>query len=320
MATSGHVLALLPSSLHGTSMEPMRQIVLQEMNEERYNRKHIDAKIRKAIEANPDMLMKLNQGVSLVQKYMSAKYYDSKMRRIAQLENMDIPAMVMDMFVGVAYCQRPELFTSVSAQMAARLKFSDRKEAIHTVAELLAVLCITDAFDIDKADKMSSLMVTSRIPLTDSLVKFIENSQYLPPMVCSPLELTHNYSSGYLTHNDSLILGTGNHHDGDICLDVLNVMNNVPLQLDTQFLSTVEEEPTFDIKDQEQSELWMEFKRQSYAFYDLMVTQGNKFYLTHKVDKRGRIYCSGYHISTQGTPFKKASIELAHEEIVTGVP
>ena len=51
-----------------------------------------------------------------------------------------------------------------------------------------------------------------------------------------------------------------------------------------------------------------------------MVQCGNKFYLNHKVDKRGRIYCSGYHITTQGTAFKKASIELAHEEIVTGTP
>jgi len=301
-------------------METMKQIVLQEMNEEKYNRKHIDAKIRAAIEENPDMVAKLNQGVVLVQKYMSGKYYDSKMRRIAQLENMDVPALVMDMFTGVAYCQKPELFTSVTAQMAARLKFSDRKEAIHTVAELLAVLCQTDAFDIDKADRMSSLMVVSRIPLTASLVHFIENSQYLPPMVCSPLTLTHNYSSGYLTHNDSLILGTGNHHDGDICLDVLNLMNNVALKLDTEFLSFVEEEPTFDIKDQEQADLWAEFKKQSYMFYSLMVQQGNKFYLTHKVDKRGRIYCSGYHISTQGTPFKKACIELSNEELVTGVP
>jgi hypothetical protein len=204
--------------------------------------------------------------------------------------------------------------------MAARLKFSDRKEAIHTVGELLAVLCQTDAFDIDKQDRMSSLTVISRIPLTDSLKHFIENSQYLPPMVCSPLELTHNYSSGYLTHNDSLILGTGNHHDGDICLDVLNTLNIVALRLDTEFLSTVEEEPTFDIKDQEQAEIWADFKKQSYAFYSLMVSQGNQFYLTHKVDKRGRIYASGYHINTQGTPFKKACIELSNQEIVTGVP
>lgn len=301
-------------------METMRQIVLQEMNEQRFNRKHIDAKIRAAIEGHFDTQTKIKQGVQLVKDYMAKQYYESKMKRIAQLENLDIETMVKDIFVGIAYSQKPELFTSVSAQIASRLQFSDRTEAITTVAELLAVLCLTDAFDITKADKSASLMVESRIPLPYGVLNFILNSQYLPPMVCEPLELTHNYSSGYLTHNDSLILGTGNHHDGDICLDVLNTMNKVALKLDTQFLSTVEEEPTFELKDQDQTDQWLAFKQQSYDFYSLMVQQGNNFYLTHKVDKRGRIYAMGYQITTQGTAFKKAMIELAHEEIVTGAP
>jgi hypothetical protein len=301
-------------------METMKQIILQEINEQRYNRKHIDAKIRKAIEADTELMSKLIDGVAAVKKYMAGSYYESKMKRIAQLSQLDIEALVMDIFVGIAYFLKPELFTSASAQIASRLKFSDKTEAITTVAELLAVLCQTDAFDIDKADKMASLMIISRINLPEKVVNFIENSQYLPPMVCEPLELTHNYSSGYLTHNDSLILGTGNHHDGDICLDVLNIMNKVALRLDTDFLSTVEEEPTFELDNQDKEELWAEFKRQSYAFYMLMVGCGNKFYLTHKVDKRGRIYAMGYHITTQGTAFKKASIELAREEIVTGAP
>ena len=301
-------------------METMKQIVLQEMNEERYNRKHIDAKIRVAIESHPDMQAKLVQGVEMVKAYMVGQYYESKMKRIAQLENLDLLTLVMEIFVGIAYSQKPELFTSVSAQISSRLKFSDRTEAITTVAELMAVLCQTDAFDITKADKSASLMVESKIPLSPNLVDFILNSQYLPPMVCSPLELTHNYSSGYLTHNDSLVLGTGNHHDGDLCLDVLNLMNKVALKLDTDFLCTVEEDPTFELDSQEKEEQWADFKRQSYEFYDLMVQCGNQFYLTHKVDKRGRIYAMGYHITTQGTSFKKAQIELANEEIVTGVP
>ena len=301
-------------------MEPIKQVILQEMNEQRYNRKHIDAKIKDFITNDTETSNKVFMGVMLVEKYMAGQYYESKMKRIAQLQQLDIPDLVLEIFIGVAYCMRDELFTSASAKIAARLKFSDKVEAIATVAELLAVLCQTDAFDIDKADKMASLTIVSRMKLPANLVDFIENSEYLPPMVCKPLKLTHNYSSGYLTHNDSLILGTGNHHDGDICLDVLNTMNGVALKLDTEFLSTVEEEPTFELDSQEKEDLWRDFKTQSYKFYSLMVQCGNKFYLNHKVDKRGRIYCSGYHITTQGTAFKKASIELAHEEIVTGTP
>ena len=300
--------------------ETMRDIIVQELNEQRFNRKHIDVKIRTEIEASPVMVAKLSQGVELVDVYINGKYYNSKMQRVAQLIGMDIPALVMDLFVGIAYSLKPDLFTSVSAQMASRLKFSDQTAAITTVAELMAVLCHTDAFDIYKENKMASLMVASRIPLSDSLIKFIENSQYLPPMVCEPLELTHNYSSGYLTHNDSLILGSGNHHDGDICLDTLNTMNQVALKLDTDFLCKVEEEPTFELDSQDKVDQWKRFKKQSTEFYVLMAEQGNQFYLNHKVDKRGRAYCHGYHISTQGAAFKKAMLEFSQEELVDGVP
>lgn len=312
-------------------METLREIVLQEMNEERYNRKHIDTKIRKAITDNHEMVAKLEQGVELVREYMGTTYtyetksgeskvFESKMRRIAQLQNVDIEAMVMDMFVGVAYSLRPELFVSVTAQMSARLGFSDRTEAITTVAELLAVLCRTDAFDIMKEGKMASLMIVSRIPLPESLLHFIENSQVLPPMVCEPLKLTHNHSSGYLTHNDSLILGSGNHHDGDLCLDVLNTMNKVAFKLDLDLLCKLEEEPTFELDTQDKADQWARFKQQSYAFYSLMAQQGNRFYFTNKVDKRGRIYSQGYHLNPQGAAFKKAQLELANEELVEGVP
>ena len=70
----------------------------------------------------------------------------------------------------------------------------------------------------------------------------------------------------------------------------------------------------------EQKDNWMRYKRQSYYFYSLMANQGNKFYFGNKVDKRGRIYTQGYHINLQGTPFKKASLNFANKEQVTGVP
>lgn len=295
-------------------------IECQESIEKRYSRKFIDGYIRKEIEANPDTVKQVEQGVIFLQYYMNQDYYASKNARIAQLQGMDLRSLVMDILVGIAYCQTAELFTSVTAQLAGRLKFSDKTEAITTVAELVAVLCQTDAFDIEKPNRMVSLSVISRIPLSKKLIRYIENSRYLPPMVCEPLELTNNYSSGYLTHNNSLILGSGNHHDGDICLDVLNLVNKVQLQLDTDFISTVEEEPTFDVENPEQLEQWMQFKRQSYEFYLLITEHGNRFYLTHKVDKRGRLYAQGYQITTQGTAHKKAIIELAKEELVEGVP
>lgn len=300
-------------------METLREVILQEMNELRFNRKHIDSKIKKAIEDNPVTQNMVELGIQYIQEYLNGDYWESKNKRIEQVKDLDIPNLVMDLFTGIAYVTRPELFTAVTAQLASRLQFSDKTDAIATVAEMVAVLADTDAFDITKEHRFASLMLVSRIPLGDALLEFINNSEFLPPMVCEPLELTHNYSSGYLTHNDSLILGSGNHHDGDICLDVLNTMNKVALKLDTKFLSTVEEEPTFALDTQDKIDNWNIFKEQSYEFYSLLVSQTNKFYFNHKVDKRGRIYCHGYHLNTQGTAFKKAMLELADEELVEGV-
>lgn len=324
-------------------METIDQIEAQESIERRYSRKHIDGYIRDFINSDPEMQAKVEQGVALIQEYRSKDYYPSKNARIQQLKPLNIPDLVLNIFVGIAYCLKEELFTSVTAQLASRLKFSDKTDAITTVAELVAVLCQTDAFDINKASKGASLVVKSLIPLEPWLVRYIENSRYLPPMVCEPREVENNYSSGYLTHNDSLILGSGNHHDGDLCLDVINTLNRIQLRLDTQFLSTVEEDPSTEftiewakdkaaekgnyisnaqakIQVEKALENWHRFKKHGYELYTLLVKTGNCLHLTHKVDKRGRIYAQGFHITSQGSAFKKASLELYKEELVTGVP
>lgn len=299
-------------------METMRQIVMQENNEKRFNRKLIDRQIKEYLTGNAECMVKINEGVDLLNAYRSKTYYDSKNARIAQLSGLDMAEVVINIFTGIVYCDREELFTSVSAKMAGRLGFSDKLDAIKTTAEMLAVLCMTDAFDINRT-KGNSMVIINRLPLPDALCTLIEESQFLPPMVCEPLELVDNYSSGYLTFNDSLLLGTGNHHDGDLCLDVLNKMNKTALKLDTEFLCKCSELPSHEIVTQEQHDNWNTFKKQSYMFYTLLAQQDNQFYFTHKVDKRGRVYAQGYHVNTQGSSFKKAMIELVKEEVVTGV-
>jgi len=217
---------------------------MQLANEYTYSRKFIDQYIDKEIRGNPDMEAKVMEGVTLLEDWTSQTFgYESKNKRVAQLEGIDLEQLVRTLFVGVAYCQTPELFTSVTAQLAGRLKFDDKRDSILTVAELMAVLCLTDAFDIVKGERSDSLVIQSRIPLSLQLLTYVNQSGYLPPMVCEPLEVVNNHDSGYLTHNDSLILGQNNGHSGDICLDVINTQNRIPLKLDLEFLSSVEEMP-----------------------------------------------------------------------------
>lgn len=305
---------------------------LQETNERRFSKKHINGYIDQAIRENPASEAKVIHGIELLQgwlKYWAApwtdqcsteKYHASKNARLAQLADLDIDQLVRAIFVNIAYHQREELYVSVTAQLAAVLGFSDRRDSIMTIAEIVAVLSLTGAYAILKAGAEASLMVSNRLVLPIALLDAMARSQYQPPMVCTPLEVKSNYESPHLTYNDCLVLGKGNGHTGDLCLDVINIQNQVTLKLDTDFLSTVEELPTYELDTLEKYQAWHTFKVQSYEIYDLIAKQGNEFHLTNKWDKRGRMYAQGYHITTQGSSFKKAMIELHHEELVQGVP
>jgi hypothetical protein len=293
---------------------------LQETNEYRFSRKHIDKYLTKHIRETPELEAKVQHGVALLEAWLEPEYYPQKRARLDQLNELELEGLVREIFTGIAYVPEETLFVSVTAQLACRMGFADHRDSILTIAEIVAVLCGTDAFDITKEDRDASMMLQSTMHLPDELIDAIERSLYMPPMVSEPMDVTSNFESPFLTFNDSLILGKGNGHLGDICLDVINTQNKVALKLDTEFLSTVEEEPTHELDTVDKVQQWKQFKYQSYCVYNLIATQGNKFYLPNKYDKRGRKYAQGYHITTQGSPFKKAMIELHNEELIEGVP
>jgi len=262
----------------------------------------------------------INQSTALLEQWLQQDFYPSKNARLQAVKQLDLRELCSQILVCTAYFQKPELFTSVTAQVAHHLDFDDKKDQIQTIAEIMSVMAHTKPFILSKASAQASLMLESALSLPQNLISAIDRSTYLPPMVCPPNPVTNNFESGYRTFNDCVVLGKGNGHTGDLALDVINTQNNVELKLDLEFLCSVEEEPVFEIDTIEKHQNWWQFKRESYCMYTMIARQGNRFWLTNKVDKRGRLYSQGYHITTQGTPFKKAMIELANEEIVEGVP
>jgi hypothetical protein len=294
---------------------------MQLANERRFARQHIDGYLRDYIKNDPELWPAVLDGVSLLTDWVNTEFsYESKRIRVSALKTMDLNELVLDVIVGSAYCRGPELFTSFTAQMAGKLGFDDKLDSIKTVAEITAVLCDTNLFDLIKNDRFDSWKIESNIELDLRLQEFIKNSCFLPPLVMQPKILKHNKDTPYLTiGQESRILNKG-HHNEDICLDVINKKNATELCLDVEFLCRVEETPNSPLDSPEKVTAWNNMKVQSYEFYHLMVAQGNKFHLDHKPDKRGRLYAVGYHISTQGSPIKKAMIELAKQEVVTGVP
>ena len=311
--------------------------------ESAYSSANVNKYLIAEIEGDGLMQSMLKRGVELLREWLNEEHYESKAERIAPLHSADLEDLVKNVFLQVMYCQAPEKLVSVAGRVAGYLHFDDKPAAIKTTGEILGLLCETDFFDINKASSVDQLYVECNFTLSKELQEFMDRSLYPLPMICQPTKLRHNRTSGYLTTSDSLILGQGNHHNGDICLDVLERQNQIPLTLCVDLMYAMEERPNKPItveyimhKAQEKgNEITMatakaecrdriasfeQFRKQSIDVYALMVKNGNRFHLTNRVDKRGRVYSMGYHIHTQGSAFKKAIVELANTEVVEGVP
>lgn len=294
---------------------------MQRANEYRFARAHIDGYIREFLQGEQDVQDAIVLGVALLEDYRNQTYdYDSKNRRMEMVRELELEPIVWEIFVASVYAQIPEMFSAFTAKLAYVLGFDDKRESITTVAEMVAVLSGTDVYDLNQKSHYSSWKIVSNIDLPEALLHKVERSQYLPPMVCQPPVITQNRQAIRLTCEPESMILNNNHHNDDICLDVINTMNSVELCLNTEFLSTIEEEPNKFLEDRDQVDDWMLFKKQSHEMYKLMVVQGNRFYLLHKADKRGRLYAQGYHINTQGSSYKKAMVDLYNKHTVSGVP
>ena len=154
----------------------------------------------------------------------------------------------------------------------------------------------------------------------------LDRFQYPLPMVVRPRHITNNSQTGYLASgaNGSVIL-KNNHTDDDVCLDHLNRMNSIKLciNLDTAIMV---KNKWRNLDKPREGELHSDYQKRVKAFekytnhaYQVMALtckEGNEFYLTHRYDKRGRVYAQGHYINPQGTEWNKAVCEFADKEII----
>lgn len=183
------------------------------------------------------------------------------------------------------------------------------------------------AIEIDLVDyHPEKRQVILRFDVDPSTHALIKQYQYLPPMTVPPLKVTDNRGSGYLSiRTDSLILKK-NHHDEDIGLDSINRFNQVPMSINfavaTQaknqwkHLDKAKPGETYE-EYQDRVKAFNRFQKDAAFTMALMEQMGNRFWFTHKVDKRGRTYCQGYHLNYQGHDWSKAVLELADKEPIT---
>ncbi len=309
--------------------------LLQEKVEKTFSKKFITAAAVDDLLTCESIVNKLNRGVEYVNSWLNKDHDIDRELRLLAVRELDIKELVMQVVACISLeCQKPMKLVSIASLCARHLNMSDKVEAIHTMAEIIAVLGETDLFDNKKTRE--GWIVISRVELDSEVTQYADNALYLPPLIIKPRKVRHNRDSGYITQRgESLILGFfENHHDDNICLDVLNTLNSNEYELDTDFINQYEEQwHREELSQQEYEELshadreiynmdaktWKKFQEQGKFFQTLMIHHGNSFYLCNKVDKRGRIYATGYHISTQASSFKKAMVNFKHREIPTGL-
>lgn len=250
-------------------------------------------------------------------EYISQSYWDSKNERL-QAINKDLTKVILNILtqtVLIASDYVPLLTICSSVSFG-----SGRYHDIQTCADVLWLINQTDLILIDIVG--SKRYIKSNMELSDELVNRLTLMCVLPPMLVKPRTLRHNKSCGYLTIKDSLILGDKeNYHDECISLDVLNTLNSQALCLDLDICYKFQKEfkSEFDKDTDEylnQRKTYERAKEQFEFFRDKLAD--NTIHLTHKVDKRGRVYSQGYVINTEGTSFEKACLQLKVKEFVEG--
>jgi len=286
--------------------------------EDKYSRHDIRAKVMKDISSGLEIPLK--RAKRAIKRLVDESYYDSKNKRLEWLTGaceLDLDEILQEICVLTLRTDKSQSFQAIVGGLACAIKHPDIWEGIRLASDLIAVVCTSDLYDIipAKNSDTGSLVVIAKYQIEESTRHSIEQMKYLPPMICPP-ELVHtNGMSGYLTKNDSVILGVGNHHNSPLALTAINIANSTKLCLDLDMVEEVELSTKELGRRAQQNFDYM--ANSSTEVYKDILEQGNEFWFNWKFDKRGRMYSQGYHINIQGTEYKKSIINLAKKEVIT---
>jgi len=292
----------------------------QVLVEKRYSRRNIRGLVK--ADVNPEHLVFLNITQLIYNYRMGAfGYYQSKADRVMALQgkltNEEIASELLAVLLPI---QEVSPIQSLASQIGLALGYDNILDGVKTGAELIAVCEQSGAYTIykhtDELNETGTLSVRSNFKLDDATADLIAKTKYLPPMLCEPNDWTNNKNGGALQGSGSCILGSMNHHNGDQSLDVLNILQHIPWQLNELVDYVEKSNKELDTHDKlTQFEL---MKNQSTVVYNELMDGGNQFYFEWNNDSRGRMYSQGYHLHLQSTQYKKAILDFYDEELITG--
>jgi len=150
----------------------------------------------------------------------------------------------------------------------------------------------------------------------------MKHYMFPPPMVCKPNVVKHNGQSGYLTI-DTSVMTKRSHTNEDVCLDVINILNSFQFKLNLDILNyssmykslSKRKEGETTVEYNKRLKQWKNFDSETRELIKNHYSDEDTIWFTHGYDKRGRVYCRGYHFNYQGCEWRKALIQLEPETI-----
>lgn len=189
------------------------------------------------------------------------------------------------------------------------------------VSEYLLKMSEGDLIDFDPlTEKFISLY-----EIDPKVKKEMEMYQFPLPMITEPARIKNNHTNGYLKVNNESLLLNGAYHKQDICLDHINRVNRVPLSVDLDVAFNIKNvwknldkrSPKETLKEfRKRVKNYQNYMKTAYTVMEILVQEGNKIYLTHAYDKRGRTYSRGHHVLDQGNDWNKACIQFFNKEFI----
>lgn len=247
----------------------------------------------------------LSKFTKLIKDYKCGSYYESKNKRISQIVLSEQELIERAVTSVVLY---PGPIQNAATHLGYQL-MDDVLDGVKTAAEVIGLIACEDGLiDIDLRSN-GSPMVKPAWEISGIKAK------YPLPMLTKPREIISTVDRARLCSRDSkdhLILGKEHQHDDFICIDVINQLNEIELEIDEDVLDYEESIVGTAIS----PEIEQMFIESTEAYQEIM-NWGNRFWFTWKYDFRGRMYSSGYHLQYQSYNYKRSLISFHRKEKVT---
>ena len=275
---------------------------LQEMIETEYSRHHVRTLIKEELK---DTLMEpIYECIGRIQSWIKEEHYETKKNSLEYLnDNVNWEELLIDVLAVIIPATKTTL-TSIVGQTAHLLPIK-YEIAVKRMSEILYQMAVADLIEMTPAhDSDEGVIIIENVYcLSDKLLHHLNKVRFVPPMVCEPRTVKHNKDSGYLTFRSPIMSKSYNQHEGDLCLDVMNLTNKCAFSLDIDFLKAAKDTLVDESLNQMTNETCVD-----------LFHWGNKFYFNNFYDARGRMYCRGFHLNYQGNSYRKAMLNFHKTE------